>query len=134
VHKTAAWVYCSDNWYRSRSFPLATATWIRDAGSVPFIRLMLLDSAARKPNKRFTLAHVPRGDFDADFRTWGRAAQAFDTPLIVEFRDRGEQLLVPVERQPAHDTDMRVQDNPRLADAFRTLVGANANVLGRVGH
>ena len=24
--------------------------------------------------------------------------------------------------------------DPRLADAFRTLVGANANVLGRVGH
>jgi hypothetical protein len=85
VQRTAAWVYFSDNWYRSRSFPLATATWIRDAGSVPFIRLMLHDSAARTPNKRFTLAHVLRGDFDADFRTWGRAAQAFGTPLIVEF-------------------------------------------------
>jgi hypothetical protein len=35
--------------------------------------------------------------------------------------------------KPAHDTDMRVQDNPRLADACRTLVGAKANVLGRVG-
>ena len=38
------------------------------------------------------------------------------------------------DNRPAHDTDMRVQDNPRLADAFRTLVGAKANVLGRVGH
>ena len=38
------------------------------------------------------------------------------------------------DNKPAHDTDMRVQDNPRLADAFRTLVGAKANVLGRVGH
>jgi len=284
VHKTAAWVYFSDNWYRSRSFPLATATWIRDAGSVPFIRLMLLDSAARKPNKRFTLAHVLRGDFDADFHTWGRAAQAFGTPLIVEFgtevngswfpwngkwnggkkgpsrfreayrhivdlilgegatnvtwvfhvngdddparpwnrfenyypgdayvdwvavsaygaqeptedwcgsfrdsMDAAYPRLVAMapskplivaefgvtsrnrlcdqadwasaalsdlislrwpkvigfswwneqwenDNRPAHDTDMRVQDNPRLADAFRTLVGAKANVLGRVGH
>jgi hypothetical protein len=33
---------------------------------------------------------------------------------------------------PGHDTDMRVQDNPRLADAFGTLVGAKADVLGRV--
>jgi hypothetical protein len=37
------------------------------------------------------------------------------------------------DNKPAHDTDMRVQDNPRLADAFRTLVGANTKVLGRLG-
>jgi hypothetical protein len=41
VGKTAAWVYFSDNWYRSHKFPMATATWIREAGSVPFIRLMM---------------------------------------------------------------------------------------------
>ena len=85
VGKTAAWVYFSNNWYRSRAFPLSTATWIRAAGSVPFIRLMLLDSAARKPNHRFTLAHVIRGDFDADLRAWGDGARDFRTPLIVEF-------------------------------------------------
>ena len=85
VGKTAAWTYFSDNWYRSRAFPRATATWIRAAGSVPFIRLMLLDSARRKPNKLFTLAHVVRGDFDTDLRAWGDAARDFGSPLIVEF-------------------------------------------------
>jgi hypothetical protein len=36
-------------------------------------------------------------------------------------------------RALGHDTGMCAQDNPRFADAFRTLVGAKANVLGRVG-
>ena len=36
------------------------------------------------------------------------------------------------DNKPAHDTNMRVQDNPALADVFQTLVGANPNVLGRL--
>jgi hypothetical protein len=32
---------------------------------------------------------------------------------------------------PAHDTTMRLQDNPQLAAVFRRLVGENAAVLGR---
>jgi len=32
---------------------------------------------------------------------------------------------------PEHDTTMRVQDNPQLAEVFRRLVGENEMVLGR---
>jgi len=32
----------------------------------------------------------------------------------------------------AHDTTMRVQDNPDLADVFQQLVGKNSQVLGRI--
>ena len=46
VGAKAAWVYFSNNWYRSRKFPKATAEWIRQSGAVPFIRLMLRTSAA----------------------------------------------------------------------------------------
>jgi hypothetical protein len=36
------------------------------------------------------------------------------------------------DNKPAHDTDMRVQDNPDLAAVFQALVGTDASVLGRV--
>lgn len=86
VGKTAAWVYFSNNWYRSRAFPLATAAWIREAGSVPYIRLMLRDSPEQdRPNRTFTLSRILSGEFDADFKSWARAARDFGTPLIAEF-------------------------------------------------
>jgi beta-mannanase len=47
---------------------------------------MLRDSAEQdKPNKIFTLATILKGDFDADFRSWARAARAFGSVLIVEY-------------------------------------------------
>jgi hypothetical protein len=52
-------------------------------------------------------------------------------PRVIGFSWWNEQW--ENDNKPAHDTDMRVQDNPRLADAFRTLVGANTKVLGRLG-
>ncbi|MBI2839843.1 MAG: hypothetical protein HYX75_16135 [Acidobacteria bacterium] len=85
VRKTAAWVYFSNNWYSDRHFPLAMATWIRDAGSVPFIRLMLRDSPEQnRPNRIFTLKRILKGDFDKDLRAWAAAARDFGTPIIVE--------------------------------------------------
>jgi len=84
--KTAVWVYFSHNWYRDRHFPLATATWIRQAGSIPFIRLMLWDKPIQnRANRLFTLKRILAGNFDEDFRAWARAARDFGAPLIVEY-------------------------------------------------
>ncbi len=86
VGKTAAWVYVSHNWYRSRSFPAENAGWIRQAGSVPFIRLMLWSSLQQDRREWiFTLRRIIRGAFDSDFRQWAREAAAFGSPIIVEF-------------------------------------------------
>jgi len=84
--KKVVWVYFSNNWYRSRAFPLAKAKWIRSSGAVPYIRLMLRDRPEQdRPNKIFTLARILKGDFDADIRSWARAARAFGSALIVEY-------------------------------------------------
>jgi hypothetical protein len=84
--KSAAWVYFSDNWYKGRSFPLETATWIRSAGSVPFIRLMLRSSPQQNISEpTFTLARVVNGTFDADLRAWAQAAKSFGSPLLAEY-------------------------------------------------
>lgn len=86
VGRRAAWVYFSDNWSRGREFPSATARWIRDRGSVPFIRLMLRSSAEEKKRERvFTLDAIRAGRFDADLRRWSDGARAYGGPLLVEW-------------------------------------------------
>lgn len=84
--KKAAWVYFSDNWFNGRAFPLATASWIRNAGSVPYIRLMLRsDADENHAEPVYTLAAIIAGNFDADLQAWAQAARDFSTPLILEY-------------------------------------------------
>jgi len=42
--KAPTWVYFCDNWYEGRGFPWSTASWIRDGGSIPYIRMMLMSA------------------------------------------------------------------------------------------
>ena len=86
-----AWVFFSNNWYRSRAFPLGKATWIRDRGAVPYIRLMLRTNGNERrrndssPDRRFSLRRVINGDFDADLRRWANVARDFGTPVLAEY-------------------------------------------------
>jgi hypothetical protein len=84
--KKALWVYFSHNWYEGRAFPLQTATWIREAGSIPYIRLMLRSSAEQgMAEPVFTLQAIIDGQFDADLHKWCEAARDFGTPLLAEY-------------------------------------------------
>ncbi|MCA9835901.1 MAG: hypothetical protein KC422_03265, partial [Trueperaceae bacterium] len=84
--RNVAWVYFSNNWYSSRAFPLETAQWIRDAGAVPYIRLMLRSSIETDQSEPlFTLEAIKSGHFDADLRSWAQAAASFKTPIMVEY-------------------------------------------------
>lgn len=84
--KSAAWVYFSHNWYRDRHFPIATATWIRNAGSIPYIRLMLRSDAVQgNTEPTFTLDRIIEGDFDSDLRAWARDARTFGSPILAEY-------------------------------------------------
>ena len=86
VGKSAAWVYFSHEWSKSRAFPVETATWIRNVGSIPFIRLMLRSREEQNfAEPFFTLDRIVRGDFDGDLRAWARAAREFASPLLVEY-------------------------------------------------
>ena len=87
VGAQVAWVYFSHEWMNGRTFPVATAAWIRDRGSVPFIRLMLRSSScfSTAPDPVFTLQAITSGTFDDDLRAWARDAKAFASPLIVEY-------------------------------------------------
>lgn len=86
VGARVAWVYFSHNWYAGRAFPRKTAEWIRDRGSVPFIRLMLRSSAEQSVEEpEFTVEKIAVGEFDDDLTAWARGAKAFGTPLLVEW-------------------------------------------------
>jgi hypothetical protein len=85
-----AWVYFSNEWGRpgGREFPLAAATWITDAGAVPFIRLMLRSStepAHKVPETQYTLDRILRGEFDKPLSRWADQAGAFGGALLVEY-------------------------------------------------
>jgi hypothetical protein len=84
--KSVAWVYFSSNWFDSRRFPTATASWIRARGSIPYIRLMLRTDAGQwHPEPVYTLERILRGDFDPDLRAWMDAARDFGSPILVEY-------------------------------------------------
>jgi hypothetical protein len=88
--RSVAWVYFSNNWYRSRAFPAGKARWISGHGSVPYIRMMLRHTSNERsrrdgPDKTFSLRRIVDGDFDANLRAWGDAAAEFGGPLLVEY-------------------------------------------------
>ncbi|MDQ7779823.1 MAG: glycosyl hydrolase, partial [Planctomycetota bacterium] len=86
VGKPVAWVFFSHNWFKDRKFPAETASWIREAGSVPYIRLMLRSSEEQNIEETtFTLQRLVKGDFDSDLREWAKEARAFGTPLLAEY-------------------------------------------------
>jgi hypothetical protein len=84
--KTASWVFFSHNWYEGRAFPLDTAEWIREAGSIPYIRLMLRSTSEHYlAEPVFTLQSILDGDFDADLAAWCHSARDFGSPLLAEY-------------------------------------------------
>jgi len=133
--KKVAWVYFSNNWYKSRAFPLATAKWIRKSGAVPYIRLMLRDSSEQdKPNKVYTLAKILKGDFDAYIRSWARAARAFGSALIVEYGTEVNGRWFPWNGywngggKTTGYGDPKYPDGPeRFRDAYRRMISLMRN-------
>ncbi|MEO7838905.1 MAG: glycosyl hydrolase [Anaerolineales bacterium] len=86
VGKSAAWVYFSNNWYHSRAFPTETAIWIRETGSIPYIRLMLRSGLKHDGNEPvFTLQNILDGKFDADLHAWCANARSFGTSILAEY-------------------------------------------------
>lgn len=84
--KSIAWLYFSHNWFNDREFPFEMASWIRDDGSIPFIRLMLRSDAEQDHSEPvYTLDNILNGDFDDDLHAWAIAARDFGSPLLVEF-------------------------------------------------
>lgn len=86
VGKRATWIYFSDNWFESKRFPAGTCGWIREAGKIPYVRLMLRsDLEENHYEKTFTLQKIIGGEFDGDLRSWAREARDFGSPILIEW-------------------------------------------------
>lgn len=131
VGKKAAWVDISQHWGACRKFPASSAAWIRAAGSIPCIRLMLWTT--REENKQepvFTLDAVLRGRFDEDLRAWARAARDFASPLIATFGPEVNGRWYPWNGSwngggtTSGYGDPALPDGPeRFRDAYRRIIG-----------
>lgn len=86
VGQRIAWVFFSDNWFESRTFPTSTCAWIRGLGKVPYVRLMLRsDLEQSHAEKTFSLKRIIGGEFDDDLKAWANEAKAFGSPVLVEW-------------------------------------------------
>jgi len=128
--KPLAWVYFSHDWFRGRDFPYSTARMVRDAGSIPFIRLMLRSDARHwHAESTYTLTRILDGVFDADLRLWFQSARQFRSPLIVEYGTEvnGEWFSWNGQWNGGGSTDAygdsREPDGPeRFRDAYRHMI------------
>jgi hypothetical protein len=86
VGRPLAWVYFSNEWYTTKSFPRVTAEAVRDRGAVPFIRLHMRSQQKQKiVDPLYTLDNINAGMFDGDLRAWADGAKQFGTALIVQY-------------------------------------------------
>jgi hypothetical protein len=130
---SAAWIYFSNNWYRSRLFPYKTAKWIRREGKVPFIRIMTRsspDEADTPKEQTFLLSNILAGKFDADFHAWGEAAKAFGTPVILDWGVEMNGQWFPWNGRwngggttNGYGNKHRADGPERFVDAYRRIVG-----------
>jgi hypothetical protein len=81
-----AWVYFSDNWFEGIAFPGDAVEAVREAGSVPFIRIMPRSGWEEgRTDPKYGLARIAKGEYDADLRRWARAARDTRIPMLVDF-------------------------------------------------
>ncbi|MGZ6162988.1 MAG: glycoside hydrolase family 26 protein, partial [Myxococcaceae bacterium] len=86
VGRPLAYVYFSNEWYRTKAFPQVTAEAIRARGAVPFIRLHMRSQQQQLvPDPTYTLDRINAGEFDGDLRAWADGAKAFGTALVVQY-------------------------------------------------
>lgn len=130
VGKTAAWVDFTDDWSAGGKFPAETAQWIRQKGSVPYIRIMLpCDPQEKSQKSSFILDTILKGTLDEDMRRWARDAKAFGMPLLAEFGSEvnGEWCVWNGRWNGAAEMkgygDPQFPDGPeRFRDAYRHLI------------
>lgn len=141
------WVYFSNNWWGGNiTFPSDNVKIIRDAGKIPFIRLMPRSTeACETPDPLFTMQSIIDGNYDASLIQWAKDAQAINSPLIVEFgiEVNGEWFAWNGKWNGADETTefgdpMKYDGAERFVEAYRhihnTFTSAGAKNLTWIFH
>ncbi|WP_143304644.1 glycosyl hydrolase [Chitinophaga vietnamensis] len=86
ARKKIAWAYFSNNWLNGITFPQKEVDIIRNAGKIPFIRMMPRSRfEAGKPDPQWHLIDIIHGQHDTALKAWATAAKNYGAPLLVEF-------------------------------------------------
>jgi hypothetical protein len=84
--KKIVWAYFSDNWSRGIKFPARSAQIIRNAGRIPFVRILtrrVLELTCA--DKAYSPQKIIDGRFDAELKAYARAVKAFGPPILMEW-------------------------------------------------
>jgi len=123
VGKPLAWVYFWNNWYEDPHFPYKTAVWIRDNGSVPYIRMMLLSSPTiPRPEPVYTLKNIIEGKFDPQFRKWMQDARRFGSPVIAEYGVEVDGFWFPWNGLYNKEGGTYPESVARFREAYRHII------------
>jgi hypothetical protein len=120
--KRPTWVYVWDNWYEGREFPWKTASWIRDCGSVPYLRLMMMSYPIQTPDPTYNLDRILAGSFDPDLRAWMRAARKFGSPLVAEYGTEVNGWWFPWNGLWNGSENSRAQAVDKFRRAYRHII------------
>lgn len=127
--KKPVWVYFSDNWFDGIHFPWDETEAIREAGSIPFVRMMpRIDWTEDQPSSDYKFMDIIEGKYDLDLHQYARDVKGFGTPLFIEFGTEVNGHWFPWSGsfQGELNTDYgdpNLPDGPeRFRDAYRHIV------------
>lgn len=130
ANRGIVWSYISDHWDGGISFPERACRLLNDRGIIPLVGIMpwsTLRQNEREP--KYTLENILRGDFDAQLRSYARAAGALDFPIMIEFGPEANGAWFPWSGVWNGGGERRVYgsanapDGPeRFRDAYRHVV------------
>jgi hypothetical protein len=129
--KSLVWIYFSNSWHTGISFPQADAALIREAGSIPCIRMMAWSEVSphiAEADPEFAMQKFIDGDFDDHLRHYARGVKAFVSPVMLEFGTEVNGNWMPWNGEwngADEDTygESGYPDGPeRFRDAYRHII------------
>ncbi len=86
ANKKILWACFSQNWFNGIRYPKEHIHAIKDAGSIPYVRLMPRSSEEQGVAERyFSLQNIIDGKFDVELIRWAKDAKNDAIPLLVDF-------------------------------------------------
>ncbi len=133
AEKPIVWVYFSNNWLPSQGgihFPQQEVEIIRQAGKVPFIRMMARSQFQEGiADPVYTLDKFISGYYDEDIRNWARQAKATQIPLLAEFGTEMNGFWFPWNAQWNGADNLDTYGNPteydgaeKFKDAYKRII------------
>ncbi len=140
--KSAAWIGIEQDWQADRAFPTTAAQQILEAGSIPYLRLMLPQDIVIEANseQQSPLQAIIDGEQDSDWQAWAQEIKALNQPILIalgyldpansspvepeslERQLKAYRHIIQVTRQQAVDTVLWIYhpnvDQPDSAAAY----------------